>query len=323
MTRHEETIGEIGEFALIERLAGLLGPGSAVVGIGDDTAVIDRPGMDYLLATVDMLVAGVHFHPEVDVEAVGRHALAVNLSDIAAMGGIPEHALVSLVLPPSTPTSRIEGLYRGLREEGGNAGVTIVGGNMARTSAEFAVDVVLLGRVPKDQVVLRRGATPGDILVVSGTLGVTAADRLRSMRTNTSWTWAVQARLGVGQALAAAHLAHAMIDLSDGLGGDLHHLCKASGTGAVIYAERLPISIRLRMLCKDLGLDPHDLALYGGEDYELLIAMAEADLERARDLSGTVPLSVVGTVLAPDQGVSLERAGGRRIPLNPAGWRHF
>lgn len=323
MARHEKTMEEVGEFGLIERLADMLGPGDAVVGIGDDTAVIDRPGTDYLLATVDMLVAGVHFHPEVDAEAVGRHAMAVNLSDVAAMGGVPEFALVSLALPPSTPASRIEALYRGLRHEGDSASVTIVGGNVARSSSDLAIDVFLLGRVSKSDVVLRRGAAPGDILVVTGTLGVTAADRLRSTRTFTTWEWTIQPRLRVGQALASIHLAHAMIDLSDGLGGDIHHLCDASGVGAVIYAESLPISIRLRRVCEELNLDPHDLALGGGEDYELLIAMAEADLDRARELAGEVPLTVIGTVLAPGQGVTVEQAGGRRIPLHPAGWRHF
>lgn len=323
MSLDEKTIGEIGEFALIERLSNILGSSNAVVGIGDDTAVIDHPGGDYTLATVDMLVAGVHFHAEVDGEAVGRHAMAVNISDVAAMGGTPEHALISLALPPTTPTSFIEALYRGLRQEAESVDVTIVGGNIARTSGELAVDVTLLGRVRKDEVVIRRGAIPGDILVVTGTLGVTAADRLRSMRTNTNWAWAVQPRLAMGQALASEHLAHAMIDLSDGLGSDIHHLCDASDVGAVIYNESLPISIRLRTVCRELDLDPHDLALTGGEDYELLVAMAETDLERARDLSGEVPLSVVGTVLAPEQGVTVERMGGRRVPLNRAGWRHF
>lgn len=323
MARHEETIEDAGEFALIERLSGILGPGNAVVGIGDDAAVIDRPGTDYLLATVDMLVAGAHFHPAVDAEAIGHHAMAVNLSDIAAMGGVPEYALVSLALPPSTPVALVESVYQGLRQEADSAAVTVVGGNMARTGADLAIDVILLGRVPKDEIVLRRGAVPGDILVVTGTLGVTAADRLRSTRSNTNWGWTVQPRLDVGRALAAARVAHAMIDLSDGLSGDIHHLCDASAVGAVIYAGNLPISIRLRQVCEDLDLDPRDLALRGGEDYELLIAMAETDLGRAKQLAGDVPLSVIGTVLAAGQGITLEREGGRRVLLNPDGWRHF
>lgn len=319
----QKTVGGVGEFGLIDRLSAILGESHAVVGIGDDTAVIQQPDDSYLLATVDMLVAGIHFHPAVEADAIGWHAMAVNISDIAAMGGSPEYAMVSLALPADTPVHFVEDLYRGMRRQAEAFGVTIVGGNMTRIVGQPAVDVILLGRVPKDHLVLRRGAVPGDILAVTGTLGGTAADRLRSMREERSWSWSIEPRVEVGRALAAARLAHAMIDLSDGLASDVHHLCDASGVGAVLVEDRLPVSIGLRQFCARCERNPTEIALTGGEDYELLIAMRPEDIDRARELAGEVPLAVVGTVLPRDQGVTLQSVGGRRAPLERSGWRHF
>lgn len=317
------TIGQLGEFPLIGRLSSILGPDTAVVGIGDDAAVIDRPGPDYTLATVDMLVAGVHFHEAVDPRAIGRHGMAVSVSDIAAMGGQPEYALVSLALPPLTPVSFVEDVYRGLDATCAAFGVSIVGGNMARAHGDLALDIVLLGRVAKGDLILRRGAVPGDVLAVTGTLGRIAADRRQAMQAGTSWSRDVEPRVSAGQSLAREHLVHAMMDISDGLGGDLYHLCQASGVGAVLYEDQLPVAIQLRRMAESAGLDPYVLALSGGEDYELLIAMAERDIERARAAAGAVPLTVIGTVLPRDQGITIERPGGHRTPLDRAGWQHF
>ncbi len=318
-----QTIGQIGEFGLIDRLSSLLGRSEVVAGIGDDTAVIDQPGPEYLLATVDSLVRDVHFHPEVDPEAIGAHAMAVNISDIAAMGGTPHHALVSLALPLDTSIPFVTKLYEGMQRQAALFDVTIVGGNTATTPGSLMVDVFLLGGVPKEELVLRRGAAPGDILAVTGTLGRTAADRMESRSRRKTWSWHVEPRIATGRALAAAHLPHAMIDLSDGLASDLHNLCRASNVGAVIYETNLPISIQLRGLCRALDLDPRHIALSGGEDYELLMALSEDDLMEVRRLAGEVPISVVGTVLHPDQGIVIEHVGGQRDPLPSSGWKHF
>jgi thiamine-monophosphate kinase len=167
----EESIGALGEFGLIERIRNLIGPTTAVVGIGDDAAVLDVGSPDYLLATADMLVQGVHFGDDADPETLGRHALAVNLSDIAAMGGTPTFALTSLALPNSTTQGFAEGLYLGLRAEARRFDVAIVGGNISSTEGPVVIDVTLLGVVPRDELLLREGAQPGDALVVSGVLG--------------------------------------------------------------------------------------------------------------------------------------------------------
>ena len=173
------SVGGIGEFELIDRLSGLVGGSAAVVGIGDDAAVLDFGGTDYVLATVDMMVQDVHFElRDTDPRLIGRRAIAINVSDIAAMGGEPSFALISLALPAECPVDFVERLYEGLRHESGLTGAGIVGGNMTRTSGPICIDVTVLGRVPKDEVVLRSGARAGDILAVTGTLGGAAARRL-------------------------------------------------------------------------------------------------------------------------------------------------
>jgi thiamine-monophosphate kinase len=311
----------------------MLGDGGAVVGIGDDAAVVELEHDRYLLATVDMLVEEVHFRPDwITGFDLGRRVLAVNLSDIAAMGGRPTFALASIAISPETPLRFVEDIYRGMRHQANLFGVGIIGGNTARTHGPITLDITLLGEVPKPDVLLRQGAIVGDVLAVTGFLGHAAASRL----------WAEEAidlhehddlkvgqclvpepRLDAGQALAAGHLAHAMMDISDGLGSDIHRLADSSRVGSVIYEENLPISLATRRIADRLGQHPRDLALYGGEDYELLVALPEESLDRAKEALGSLPLHEVGTVLPRDQGVLLETTGGKREPLSPRGWQHF
>ena len=317
-------VGDLGEFGLIDRLATLLGPSRAVVGIGDDTAVIDLDGPEYLLATVDMLVEGVHFQADIDGLVLGRRAMAVNLSDIAAMGGAPIFALVSIALPSPTLLEFVDRLYLGLQEQGRRFGAEVVGGNVTSTPGPFAIDVVLVGRVPRDEVILREGAQPDDRLLVSGSLGGPAARRLLSGRESAvPPAEPPEPRIALARALATLHLAHAGIDLSDGLGSDLHHLAARSSVGAVLYEDRLPISSSTRRIAQELGTNATELALYGGEDYELLFAVPPDRINDAIEAAGGVPLHDVGRVLEPQEGVVLERADGTRAPLEPRGWTHF
>jgi thiamine-monophosphate kinase len=320
----EESIEGLGEFGLIDRIGQLVGPSEAVVGIGDDAAVLDLGEPDYLLATVDMLVERIHFPQDADARDLGRRALAVNLSDIAAMGGIPRFALVSLALPEKTPKARVERLFEGLRDEGNRYGVSIVGGNITSTPGPLAIDVTLLGRVPRDEVLLRSGARPGDLLVVSGTLGQRAAQRLLHDRVPSAPPPGVpEPRIGLGRALAAAGLAHAAIDISDGVGSDLHHLASRSGVGALVEGARLPISGETQRAAGRLWLDPLQLALFGGEDYELLLAIPPDRLDAAIDAAGAVPLRAIGQVTARGAGVVLQSPNGESRPLEARGWKHF
>jgi thiamine-monophosphate kinase len=281
-----------------------------------------------------MLVEGVHFRLEaIDPLELGRRALAISTSDIAAMGGSPTFALTSLALPPDTPLSTTDRLYRGIRDGARRFGVSVVGGNVARTQGPVTLDVTLLGAVPRDELVLRSGAQVGDLLLVTGVLGEATARRLlleqrkgeAAAESNEDEDGGVvpEPRIALARAIASRQLAHAMIDLSDGLAGDVRHLARASGVGAVIDEENLPVSVRARRAAERLGLDFRELALNGGEDYELLIALPEDRLSEAREAAGEVPLFVVGTVVAPEHGILVERFGGARDPLPEGGWSHF
>ena len=281
-----------------------------------------------------MLVEEVHFRLQwITGFDLGRQALAVNLSDIAAMGGRPTFALASIAVSAETRLRFVEDVYRGMRHEANLYRVGIVGGNTARTRGPITLDVTLLGEVRKSDVLLRQGAEVGDVLAVTGFLGDAAAARFRAEKgidsNDRDGTARVrrnlvpEPRVDAGQALAAGHLVHAMMDISDGLGSDIHHLAEASRVGSVIYEENLPISLETRRVADRLGQAPRDLALYGGEDYELLVALPEESLDRAREALGSLPLHEVGTVLPRDQGVLLETIAGKREPLLPRGWKHF
>ncbi len=326
-----KTLHDLGEFSLIDRIASLVGSGEAVVGIGDDTAVLDQLGDEYLLATVDMLVEDVHFRFGGSEEAIGRRAMAVNISDIAAMGGTPRYALVSLALPASMDVNRAEAIMRGLSAEGRQFGVQIVGGNLTRTSGPAIVDVALLGTVLKGAVLLRSTARPGDALAVTGPLGERAAARLAQeaglppFQGMDNWLDLAMPRPRVSQGtlIAGSGLAHAMMDLSDGLGSDLQRLTKASSVGAVLYSASLPISDLTSRVAAALHRSAVDLALYGGEDYELLVALPAAAVAHLQQHLGGHQLHVVGTVLPEVEGIAVEGADGVRRALGDGSWRHF
>jgi thiamine-monophosphate kinase len=326
------SVSSVGEFGLIERISNIVGPTSAVIGIGDDAAVIDRPGDFYLLAAVDMLVEGVHFRlATVEADELGRRAIEVNVSDIASMGGIPEYALVSLAMAPALRVSFVDDLYQGMVAAGRSHGAQIVGGNIASTEGPLIVDVTLFGSVAKGDLVTRVGAQIGDVLAVTGTLGDGAAARLLTDRGGSppdpdlqSWirrTRVPRARIVEGQALARAHLAHAMIDISDGLSGDVRHLCRASGVGAVLDERSLPISRGTAWASRELKLDPTEVALSGGEDYQLLVAMAEQDLSAAESLG--VSLTVIGRVVPAARDIRALSENGSMRKLTGTGWEHF
>jgi thiamine-monophosphate kinase len=269
-----------------------------------------------------MLVERVHFLPGVSPRPLGRRALAVNISDVAAMGGSPRAALTSLALPPSMTEQWLAELYSGIAEEAASFGVAVAGGNLSRTDGPVCIDVTVLGSVPKDQLLTRSGARPGDVLGVTGVLGGEAARR--ALAPADPEIAVPTPRVAAARALAATGRVHAMMDISDGLAGDLRHLARASKVGAVLYAEQIPVAIAARQAGHDLGIDPLSLALDGGEDYELLLAAPEDDWgELVAAVGDDASLYRVGTVLGADEGVQLERLGGNREPLPDGGWSHF
>lgn len=329
--RDDPTVSELGEFGLIDRLVSILGRGRAVVPIGDDAAAIAMGGPDLLLATVDTYLDGVHFRLHTDdLRLVGMRLLAVNVSDIAAMGGTPTASLVSLAVPPGVQASKIEELYRGIRKYSDAHDIDIVGGNVTRTPGPLALDLVQLGRVPGREVVLRSGACVGDVLAVTGTLGNRAAAHiLMEAPDDGAGADFVRAhfvppnRVEAARSLAGRHLVHAMIDISDGLAADVRHLAEASRVGVCIEETALPISDQVRNISKAHDIEPARLALSGGEDYELLLALGEQSLDSACEALEPVKLTPVGWVTARESGLLLRGTDGSEGPLPDVGWRHF
>ncbi len=333
-------ISELGQFPLIEKLAAWRGAQrvDVVVGSGDDAAVLDLGGEEWALLKVDSQLEGVHFRRAwIAPRELGRRALVVALSDIAAMGGWPTHALVSTALPASLDVSWVEELAQGLHEEARLWDVAVVGGHVSRSPQGVLIDVTVLGRVPRGRVLLRSGARAGDLVLVTGTLGDAAAG-LRILQEPHSALpeqkaqflrrrfLAPSPRLREAQILAASGHVTAMIDLSDGLASDLRHLCKRSGVGARLYADRLPVSSALMSLAALWAKPPWELALAGGEDYELLFAApaetAEALAHEVQEKTGTA-VTVIGEIVPAEQGLTLVQPDGGEVPLPAGGFRHF
>ncbi|MDQ7029288.1 MAG: thiamine-phosphate kinase [Ardenticatenia bacterium] len=339
-------VGDVGEFGLIARLARIVGSErpDVVVGIGDDVAVLDVGGPRWLVATVDAHVEGVHFLRHlITPQQLGRRALAVNISDIAATGGEPAFALVSLVLSESEEVEWLEELYRGLRAEAERAGVAVVGGNIARSPGPMIIDITLLGHVRPEHMLRRNGARPGDVVLVTGTLGDAAAGLrlLLNPSPDLAAPYALPVaerealvsrlmtptpRLAESRVVARAGLATAMVDISDGLSSDVGHICTASRVGVRLWADRLPVSDSTRRVACLLGVPAWELALSGGEDYELCFTVPRRvalDLAaRVTNETGT-PVTAVGEVLPPEAGRRLVLPGGQDVPLEARGWEHF
>lgn len=333
-------IEELGEFGLIDRIRGILPePGKdVIVGIGDDVAVLRGNSERVWLATCDVQMEGAHFLlSAVRPRDLGRKALAINQSDIAATGGEPRFALVSLGLPGDLAVDFIDELYTGLRMQALDLSMEIVGGNISRSRLGLFIDIFLLGEAPRQDILLRSGAHPGDKILVTGTLGDAGAAVALLLNPNLTATepYAEIAstrfslptpRVREGRVIAGSHMASAMLDISDGLASDLGHICEKSNVGARVVANRLPVSPENRCIAQAAHGDEWHFALYGGEDYELLFTApaenADALMERITRECGT-QVSIIGEILSPGDGRQLVLADGRRIPLIPQGWDHF
>lgn len=324
-------VSEIGEFGLIERLTAILGPEASphlIVGIGDDAAVW-RSGDQFLIATTDTLVEGVHFLPEMaSWTDVGWKALAVNVSDIGAMGGEPLFALVTLALPHATAVADMDALYRGLHECAEEYGVTVAGGDIV-SAPVVSVTVALVGQAQtrdgEPLLLLRREAKEGDAIAVSGTLGDSAGGlsaQRQGVGTDERLVSAhVRPRppLALGREAAASGL-RCGIDVSDGLLQDIGHICDASAVGAVVRAPLVPVSDALRSAYPQEALQ---LACTGGEDYQLVLT-GPADVLREVGRLADAPLSIIGEIVE-DAGrrVRLLDAGGVEVDFGKAGWDHL
>ncbi len=326
------TTGDIGERALISRLlARLPRPSpSLLIGPGDDAAIV-HPGRAALqVLTTDALVEHVHFSRAwASPESIGHKALAVNLSDLAAMGALPRWALLSLVLPPDTPLSFLDGLVDGLAALGSQHGVTVAGGNITRSPGPVVIDVTAGGEVAQRKFITRAGAHPGDELWLSGSIGGAHAALAMLSADEAPGPALAEClhrptpRVRLGAAIAAHRAARGLIDLSDGLGAAVTQLAEASGCGARIDADAMPVMAEACDWWNAKGVDPVQVSLAGGEDYELLLAVPAHWGGRLRQLRRQVtdpPLTRIGA-LTRDRALVLSRRG-LDMPL-PGGFEHF
>jgi len=308
------------------------------VGNGDDASVVDAGGGKCWVLTCDVQVQGVHF-PAAGMSgiSVGQKALSVNASDVAAMGAAPLYALVSLGVRADTPVAFLEDVYEGVNARAGRWNVAVLGGNVTRTEGPLFIDIFMVGEVAREELLLRGGARAGDQILVTGFIGDAAAGlylaghpevRLRN-EAHTALTFALLrpiARVEAGRAIASLRRATSMIDVSDGLAGDLGHLCRASGVGAVIWEHELPVSPSALELASVIRKHrPEEWALYGGEDYQLLLtAPVEAvpALQKAAREAGGIPLTLIGEAVPAAQGIRLKR-GEDLLPLEGSTWDHL
>lgn len=322
---------EIGEFGLIGRIASRAAVGPGVrIGIGDDAAATEPTPGRWLLTTSDMLVEGVHFDlGYTDPFRLGRKSLAVNLSDIAAMGGEPRDFLLSLAIPPGLTVEFLDRFTEGMLTLASEHGVALVGGDTCRSPAGLVISVTLHGEQSPERTLRRSGARPGDIIFVTGTVGDSALG-LELLRRGGREGWAVERhldpspRVAAGLALAGAGFVTAMIDVSDGLLADLGHILELSGVGARVEAGLLPLSSAFREEASRITADPLVMALTGGEDYELLFTVpAGSEGEVASSLSRTgVSATAVGVITVAG-GVMVTGPDGRDLHPVRGGYDHF
>jgi thiamine-monophosphate kinase len=337
---------QIGEFELIRRIRRSLAippskGSSVVVGIGDDAAVL-KPRAGYvLLATTDLLAECIHFDLSYTTyRQLGYKALMVNLSDLAAMGGIPRHVLIALALTARETVHDVQALYAGIQSACRPTGAVVVGGDTSASQTGLFLSVTVLGEAKPREVLFRSGAHVGDRIYVTGTLGDARAglEILTTRRggtkrgtrpvRNTSFLiarhLAPSARLKEARLLAEGGLASAAIDLSDGLAGDLRHICEESGVGSVIEAGRLPISPALIAYARTRHRDPTEYALSGGEDYELLFTVPPRSVPRVNTLirQGRLRATDIGAITPKRFGLRIAGADGSVRPLRAGSYEH-
>ena len=307
------------EFELIARLTKSLPTNESVVtGAGDDCAVLDLGAPDKLiLFKTDAVVEGIHFTKDTPPEKIGHKALARCLSDIAAMAGTPTAALVTIGLPQQFDVKFIEAIYSGMSALAQKHGVAIVGGETTANPGRILISVSLIGSVTRGKVALRSGAKVGDAIFVTGELGGSLAGRHLDF----------EPRLAEARWLAEHFSVHAMMDISDGLAGDLRHVLKASGVGAELLKSAIPISRAAKLAAKagDMAKPAFVAALTDGEDFELLFTVASKDAVKLLDAwkkqFPKLKLGCIGKIIVGD-GVTIRDKEGVR-PLNAHGYVHF
>lgn len=346
--RHELAllVNAMNEFDFLKKLKEkAAGRGSSVglvCGIGDDAAVLKPTAGTNSVISADLLLENIDFRLDnTRPDLLGHKALAVSLSDLAAMGARPRWALLSLAVTNVVWHSEfLDQFYSGFFQLADRLGVKLIGGDLSRTETGLAIDSVVLGECQTGKQVVRSGANPGDHIYVSGFLGDAAAglrllERGARVHRNTAGLHEINSvdhlllrqlkpepRVGWGILLGEQQLATSMIDISDGLSSDLHHLCEESAVGAVVEASSLPIDSVVRDICGRRALDPLMLALHGGEDYELLFTVAPENISRLPRRVDGVSVTRIGEIKEASEGIRISE-GSKLWELKPGGWQHF
>lgn len=331
-------ITDIGEFEFIERIRSgcLVRPDGVILAIGDDAAAFEPIRDHVTLFTTDLLVEHVHFlRDTISGFNLGYKALAVNLSDIAAMGGIAREAFISIAIPSDYDIKYLDDLYSGIRHLAGRYEVNVLGGDTTGSPSGLVINIGVVGSVSPDCILTRSAAKPGDWIFATGSTGESRAGLhmiLNGIQATSDDDRALydthtlpHPYLAEGRFLSECDAVHAAIDVSDGLASDLSHILTASRVGVRIRREGIPISPRLERFCDKFGLDALDYTLNGGEDYVLLVTIAASHAEGVRlsyEKHFSTPLIPIGEI-TDDACLKMADAEGRVATLSPGGWDHF
>ena len=345
-------LSQLGEFGLIKNARDIFKSlnENIVVEIGDDCAAIKLRKGFLLIATTDALVEGIHFNLDYTKPyQLGIKSININLSDIAAMGGIPLYVLLSIAVPQNFSVKFINEFLMGVKEGAQRYKVSVIGGNVSSSKNEFSINITILGEVKKKYMLLRKGAKAGDKIFVTGYLGDSAAGLEILKRSQKSEVRSQKKRklikrhlmpiprLEEGRFLAVKKLATSMTDISDGLASDIRRICEESDVGANIFTKNIPISKELKDFTssqlKTRGTHPADgssklitslnFALYGGEDYELLFTAKPENVKKLKELwkNVNIPITMIGEITK--KGINLVNIDGKAIPLTKEGYNHF
>jgi len=311
-----------GEFGLIDRInRGIkLFSKDVIFGIGDDAAVLRYNKDNYMLLTTDMLVENDHFSLEFSTPMqIGMKAVEQNVSDIAAMGGIPKFAVISIALPNDIDAGFVDGLYKGINKKAKEYKISIVGGNIAH-SREIVINISLTGLVEKKFLALRSGAEIGDLIFCSGDAGKSTAglELLRHGKKGASIKPHLEpkCRLDLARKLVKLGI-NSMIDVSDGVASEVNHICDESKVGAIIYADKIPISKNTIFDSRKIGKDAVDFALYGGEDFELVFTANKNKLKQLKKLD----VKFIGNIVNKKFGIKLIK-NSQKLNIE-SGFDHF
>lgn len=332
------TLKKIGEFGFIKKISRgcLIRPDSIIKAIGDDAAAFTTDPARISLITTDLLVERIHFlRNAISGFDLGYKSLAVNLSDIAAMGGTARESFISIAIPEDCPLDYLEAVYDGMKNLATKFDVNILGGDTTRSKVDLIINVVVHGTIVREELLCRDAARPGDIVYSTGYLGDSKAG-LHLILNNIpvesdEWRNLLRAHLRPvphlleGRFLAQQPAVKAAIDTSDGLSSDLGHITEQSGVGAILDADKIPVSGDLKLFCRQFNFDPVEYALAGGEDYTLLCTVSPAEaaaIATEFEEKFNRPLFSIGEITAGTE-MKLNYPDGSYSPIAPSGWNHF